>query len=100
MAMIISSDRNNGYPYVDTLPELSGVTLPSEPYPKYMMRCLGEEINGGYPCIMPLAGVVREVRTSLFFAEREVEAMYYNNQLVPYAFCNGETAAEIVYRVV
>ncbi|MBE6855991.1 MAG: hypothetical protein E7500_01000 [Ruminococcus sp.] len=99
MAMIISSDRNNGYPRVDTLPELSSITLPSVPYPKYMMRCLGEEINNGYPCIMPLAGVVREVSVNLFFAHKKAEAMYYNNQPVTSAYCNGETIAEVIYRI-
>lgn len=99
MAMIVSSDRNNGYPRVHTLPELSSITLPCVPYPKYMMRCLGEEINNGYPCVMPLAGVVREISINLFFADKKIEAMYYNNQTVTSAYCSENTVAEVIYRI-
>lgn len=48
MAMIISSDRNNGYPRVDTLPELSSITLPSVPYPSGLLR-INPLMNDGYP---------------------------------------------------
>lgn len=97
MAMVFIEGRNYGYPCVQELPELSGMVFPAHPYPKYLMRCLGNEVNEGYPCILSLANIVSEVKSSIFFAGEKAQALYFNGQFITSAYCNGEQIFGIYY---
>lgn len=89
--------KNKGYPRIVSLPELTRISDLSAPYPEAIMRCLGREINEGYPCIVSVEGVGREVVSNLFFGESPIEAMYYNGQLVPSAYCGGRLVYGVRY---
>lgn len=91
------SGQNKGYPRVVSLPELSAIPSTVPPYPEAKMRCLGTEINGGYPCVMSVAGAAEEVRSALFFGAQPVTALYYCGQRIASAYCGGEKVYEIRY---
>ncbi|MDE6673016.1 MAG: leucine-rich repeat domain-containing protein [Ruminococcus sp.] len=53
MIFLIDKTKNNGYPYIQDMPEFSSVTL-KKPYPHGIMVCMGEDVNDGYPGIPEL----------------------------------------------
>ncbi len=90
-------NKTKGYPMIAFLPELYDIPDTSPPYPDAIMRCLGADINEGYPCILSVEGVEREIVSNLFFGESPVEAMYYNDQFIPSAYCGGKQVLGVRY---
>lgn len=88
---------NNGYPSVFSLPERKSVKLKSSPYSSAMMRCLGSSVNQGYPVVIQLSDVKKDVLSKLRFAEMRISAMYYNENYISSAFCNEQKMFGISY---
>ena len=63
----------------------------------YMMRCLGEEFNSGYPVIMPLENIVRERLSDIYFCEALVTDMFFEEIPIQYACCGGKKVFGIKY---
>lgn len=95
--MRVLAENNKSYPRVASLPELTRIPASSAPYPETIMRCLGSEINGGYPCVLSVEGVEREIVSNLFFGVSPIEAMYYNGQFIPSAYCAGKQVLGVKY---
>lgn len=97
MEQTIVTGRNNGYPCIPQLADISKLQQSSPPYPQYIMRCLGSGVNDGYPCIMSLAGAVMHTASRLYFGERPVTSMYLNGKSVRAGFCNGQRVFGVYY---
>ena len=97
MTQTIISGRNNGYPCIAELPELDSIKTLEAPYPDMIMRVLGESVNDGYPCIIPLEGVEKRVYSELFFGDKQVCAMYCGEKPVEAAYCKGRKVFEVYY---
>lgn len=95
MAQTFIPGRNGGYPCLAELPELPYPLVP--PYPLLLQRCLGEEINDGYPVIMKLSNVKTGVFSKLFLGEKRVEGLYFNGSSITKAYCGGEQVFGIYY---
>lgn len=50
MGMVMVEGRNNGYPCIAELPELSGIVLFTAPFPQYFFN-LDNTRNNGYPSL-------------------------------------------------
>lgn len=95
--MRVLQNKAKGYPMIAFLPELYDSPDTRPPYPDAIMRCLGSDINEGYPCILSVEGVEREIVSNLFFGASPVEAMYYNDQFIPSAYCGGKQVLGVRY---
>lgn len=91
------SSRNNGYPVMHGLHEMDDITGFKPLYPEYMMQCYGEDVCGGYPCILNLTGAVWEIYSRLKFADKDITGLYYNGEFISHAFCNDEEVFAVRY---
>jgi len=95
--MKVKSGVSSGYPCMLQVPALFRTADIQPPYPDYVMRCLGEDFNNGYPLIMQLEGIHRELFSSLYFADKKVEEMTFGGKYVIEGFCNGQRVYGTVY---
>lgn len=56
--MKVKSGVSSGYPCMLQVPALFRTADIQPPYPDYVMRCLGEDFNNGYPLIMQINKVL------------------------------------------
>ena len=87
--MRISPERNNGYPAVMQVPLVGTLSL-AEPYPDAMFHILGEDFNDGYPLLLQLHGITREMFSDVYFAGDRGEELFFDGQKVIAGYCNGQ----------
>ena len=87
---------DNTYPLISKLPPFRS-TRYIPPEPQYTMRCMGDSINSGYPCILQLLNVTAIATSSLYFKHRKVNSMYYKGNFIKNAYCNGQEVFRIDY---
>ena len=95
-AMRIIPAQNDGYPFFDELKEVSGFSHKS-PQPEFIMRCFGEDINEGYPCIMKLEGIERVADSEIYFGNQKVTEMHLGGRYVSAAYCNEQQVFRTYY---
>ena len=94
--MRISPSLNGGYPAIVQIPQAGGTGL-SEPYPAFMLRCIGGSFNSGYPLILQLHGITREPFSDIFFAEDNAAELFFGEKRVTSAYCNGQKVYGLRY---
>ena len=89
--------KNNGYPYVVHIPKIPRQTALLPPYPDFIMRCLGNKFNDGYPCIMKLENIERRIFSNIYFGESKAERLFMGEKAVEAAYCNGQKVYGNIY---
>lgn len=84
------------YPKLQRLNFLSRIVL-SPQYPTVIFRCLGENINDGYPVLMHLSEVGTEVQSSLYINEHNGRGLYYGDELLNVGICQEQKVYKIIY---
>ena len=86
--MQIIDGRNDGYPCIPELPEITGYAVMTAPYPEFFMYLEGADVNGGYPTLRVLPdkhlffsrSYTRNSGASeLYFGEIPITAAYYGD---------------------
>lgn len=88
---------NNGYPYIVQAPKIPRHTELLPPYPDFIMHCLGNEFNDGYPCIMKLENIERMIFSDIYFGEQKAERLFMGGKAVEAAYCNGQKVYGYIY---
>ena len=88
--------EQGSYPCIKQLPAMKTAEL-RRFFPDLMMRCLGADLNSGYPVIMPLENIVRERLSDIYFCEALVTDMFFEEIPIQYAFCGGKKVFGIKY---
>lgn len=120
MDKVFSASINKGYPTVEGLPDIFSIPFLTAPYPKHMMRIIGNDYpklielanlanvprcappypkymmrcigisNDGYPMLTVLSGISSRNISDIYMGDREVTAMYFNGFYISSAFCRGK----------
>ncbi|MDE6035513.1 MAG: hypothetical protein K2G36_06345 [Ruminococcus sp.] len=88
MSFCIDSAKNNGYPFIEGLPEMPSSRM-KLPYPYGYMVCTADE-NDGYPYLREINRVSLEKFSDIYFSENNVTEMYYNGSYITQAYCNDK----------
>lgn len=95
VCMYMFTTGESGYPVIapvpDAVPELTS------PLPEYMMICFGEKVNSGLPWIGGLKAAVQISDSSLYFSDKQIRGMYFGEQALELAYCNGAKVFETYY---
>lgn len=89
--------KNNGYPYAVHIPKIPRQTALLPPYPDFIMRCLGDEFNDGYPCIMKLENIECQIFSNVYFGKYKAEKLFMGEKAVEAAYCNGQKVYGNIY---
>ena len=95
MSFCIDASRNNGYPYIDGLPEMPSSRMKSL-YPYGYMVCNAGK-NNGYPYIREINWVTLEKFSDICFGENHVTEMYYNGSYITQAYSDEKEVFSIRY---
>ena len=95
MSFCIDSEKNNGYPCIDGLPDMPSANM-KKTYPYGYMLCTKNK-NNGYPYIREINSVSLEKFSNLYFGEKNITEMYYNGNFISHAYCNDKEVFSIKY---
>lgn len=95
MSFCIDSGKNNGYPYIDGLPEMPS-TYMRKKYPYGYMICADGQ-NNGYPYIPELNTITVERFSVLYFGGKLVTEMYFDGNFISHAYFNEKEVFSIKY---
>lgn len=92
----IYSDRNDGYPtflFCEKPPSV----LMQKAYPHGFMICMGDDVNNGYPCIPEINSLDIKKISELYFGEKHIDDIFYDNRQISAAYCNENEVFSIKY---
>jgi hypothetical protein len=67
------------------------------PFPEYIMKCMGEDINDGYPLTGVSSGISRKYYSELFIDDKQITGMYYGNTEIYEAYYKGRAVFKVWY---
>ncbi|MDE5860842.1 MAG: hypothetical protein K2H28_01460 [Ruminococcus sp.] len=95
MSFCIDSEKNNGYPCIEGLPEMPSADMKKK-YPYGYMVCTDGK-NNGYPYIRELNSISVEKFSVLYFGGKLISEMYYDGNFISCAYFNEKEVFRIKY---
>lgn len=89
--------KNNDYPHISRIPKIPRQMALLPPYPDFLMYCLGEAFNDGYPCILKLENIERRMFSNVYFGNFKAEELFMGGRAVESAYCNGQRVYGMIY---